>query len=320
MYGPTETTIWSTIHKVDQSRGQVPIGRPIANTQIYILNDQLQPVPTGSEGEIYIGGHGLARGYFKQPRLTSERFVSHPFEPGKRLYRTGDVGRYLPGGTITISGRTDHQVKVHGHRIELGEIESALQQHPGVGAVVVRLYERPNEDPRLIAYWVERAAEPTSAGVLRSFLEEKLPKYMVPVAFVRLEELPLTPNGKIDRKRLPDPDLSRSEAERPFVAPRTPLEEIAAETWRDVLKLNRVGIRDDFFELGGDSLRAAQIAAKLRHRLEVDVPFASIFQNRTVESLALCLMKRLLQFAESSDQETETVAAAEAAIDSSKGM
>jgi amino acid adenylation domain-containing protein len=319
MYGPTETTIWSTIHQVDEVLRPVPIGRPISNTQIYILNDQSQPVPTGSEGELYIGGDGLARGYFKQPQLTAERFVPSPFEPGKRLYRTGDVGRYLPDGTITISGRIDHQVKVHGHRIELGEIEAALQRHPSVSSAIVRLYEKANEDPRLIAYWVQRPAEPNSAGVLRAFLEEKLPKYMVPVAFVRLEELPLTPNGKVDRKRLPDPDLSRPEAERPFVAPRTPLEEIAAETWMDVLKLKRVGIRDDFFELGGDSLRAAQIAAKLRHRLEVDVPFASIFQNRTVESLALCLMKQLLRFGETSDPDRETAVAPDAIFDSSKG-
>jgi amino acid adenylation domain-containing protein len=294
MYGPTETTIWSTACKLEGAITPVPIGRPLANTDIYVLDDQRRLLPIGAEGEIYIGGTGLARGYYQRPELTRERFISHPFQAGKRLYRTGDLGRWLPDGTLVTSGRKDQQIKLNGHRIELGEIEAALLNHAGVANAVVTLHCPNSSGARLIAYWTGETE--LSPAELRKHLEEVLPTFMIPSRFIRLDRLPLLPNGKTDRKSLPEPDSAEDDVADSFVAPRTPIETLVAESWRDVLKLERVGIHDDFFMLGGDSLRAAQIVARLRKNLAVSASFTSIFQNRTVESFSLHLLRQLQRF------------------------
>jgi len=244
LYGPTEATIDVTYGICGDKDGQsVSIGRPIANMQVYILDSYLQPVPIGVVGELYIGGTGLARGYLNRPELTAEKFIPNPFsgDPSSRLYRTGDFARYLPYGNIEFLGRIDNQVKIRGFRIELGEIESVLGTHPGVRETVVLAREDSPGDKRLVAYVVAAPAFFPSASELRSFLKQKLPEYMVPSAFVFLDALPLTPNGKLDRNALPAPDLSRPELEQGFVAPRTPLEEIIAQIWAEVLKVEKVG-------------------------------------------------------------------------------
>jgi amino acid adenylation domain-containing protein len=295
MYGPTETTVWSTRYKVTEGEGVVPIGKPIENTQIYILDERRNLVPTGSEGEIYIGGNGLASGYLNRTELTSEKFVVNPFQSGTRLYRTGDLGRYLPDGNILCSGRIDHQVKVRGFRIELGEIETALSQHPGVAGAVVSAKNLGDSSTALIAYWIAR--KNTTAGVadLRRSLEQRLPNYMVPQAFVQLAEFPLTPNGKIDRKRLPEPSEERPDLGTQSVAPRTPIEIELASAWRTVLKLDQVGIYDNFFDLGGHSLAAMRVLGILRNRFNIQSSIASFFENPTIETFALYLMEKLLK-------------------------
>ncbi len=304
LYGPTETTIWSTAHKFEADPDSVPIGRPIANTEVYILDHQQRPVATCAEGEIYIGGAGLARGYFKRPELTNERFVPHPYQPGQRLYRTGDLGRYLPDGTLAISGRVDHQIKIHGHRIELGEIEAVLQQHPGISAAVVSVRETSGQERRLVAYFVENSGPSVASSALRQHLEQKLPGYMVPSAFVRLPSFPLTPNGKLDRKRLPEPDEIETESELAHTAPRTPIEKMVAGLWKTVLRREQIGIDSDFFALGGDSLRAAQFIAKLRNEFDMPIAFDSIFKHRTLEAYASYLMDRLARKGAEQPKET----------------
>ncbi len=242
-YGPTEATVWAAINPVTSigSEGDsIPIGRPMADRQIYLLDLNLQPVPVGVPGEVHIGGAGLARGYFKRPELTAEKFIPHPFsdEPGMRLYKTGDLARYLADGTIDFLGRIDNQVKIRGYRIELGEIETVLGQLPAVRQVVVLAREDNPGDRRLVAYVVAVPGAP-SAHELRSFLQQKLPEYMVPAAFMFLDSLPLTPNGKLDRKALPAPDQTRPELEETFVAPQTPVEETLASIWAGVLKVDQ---------------------------------------------------------------------------------
>ncbi|MFZ6030187.1 MAG: amino acid adenylation domain-containing protein [Chloroflexota bacterium] len=301
LYGPTETTIWSLVHRVDESgrpeaTGQAieangrpfePIGLPIANTQVYILDTHLRPLPVGVSGEIYIGGAGLVRGYLNRPELTAEKFIPHPFsqEPGARLYRTGDLGRYLPDGKLAFIGRIDHQVKVNGFRIELGEIETALRQHPHVGeAVVVAREDRPG-DKQLVAYLTAKAAKP-SATALREFLQSGLPAHMLPSAFVFLDQLPLTPNGKINRRALPAPDVSRPELETAYIAPQTSLERTIAGIWRDVLHLERVGLDDNFFDLGGHSMRLVQVHTQLQKAVTQPLTMLELFQYPTIRALA----------------------------------
>jgi len=301
LYGPTETTIWSTIHQIDSRNGPIPIGRPIANTQVYILDRYLQPVPIGVPGELYIGGDGLARGYLNRPELTDERFIPNPFsEPSARLYKTGDLARYLPNGDIEYLGRIDHQVKVRGFRIELGEIEAVLCQHPNVQTAVVSVREDEPGNKRLVGYVVPHQEQGkqgeqgenshltphTSPSLLRDFLKEKLPDYMVPSAFVLLEALPLTPNGKVDRRALPAPDTTRPELESTFVAPRTPVEEVLAGIWAQVLALQQVSINDNFFDLGGHSLLATQLISRVGDTFRVELPLRCLFEAPTVAELA----------------------------------
>jgi amino acid adenylation domain-containing protein len=289
-YGPTETTVWATSHhikSIDLNYRSIPIGRPLPNIQIYILDSRLQPVPPGIPGEVYIGGAGLARGYLNSPDLTQDRFVYTSFHSGSSLYRTGDLARYLPDGTIEFLGRTDTQVKLRGYRIELGEIESILNQHPAVKDCVVVVRKREaSTDKILVAYivWRHHLASPVTE--LQGYLRRKLPPYMVPVNFVPLETLPLTVNKKVDRERLPLLDGFRTEPSQPLSEPRTAIEELLAQIWRDVLNLENLGTTDNFFELGGHSLLAIQIISRLCEVFSCDIPLRILFEAPTVAGLA----------------------------------
>ncbi|NBC43821.1 amino acid adenylation domain-containing protein, partial [Corallococcus exiguus] len=289
MYGPTETTVWSSTHTVGAAESPVPIGRPLANTELYVLDAHLRPVPGGVAGELYIGGEGVVRGYRGRPELSAERFIPDPFSgrPGARLYRTGDLARWKADGTLEFLGRVDFQVKVRGFRIELGEVEAVLARHPGVQAAVVSAREEAPGDRRLVAYAVPRPGHTLDVGSLREHLRRGLPEYMVPSAFVVLAALPLTPNGKVDRKALPAPEGRGLEPRREaFVAPRTPTEERVAGLWARLLQVERVGLHDDFFELGGHSLLAARLVAAVRASFGVEVPLRDVFSAPTVAGLA----------------------------------
>ena len=286
VYGPTETIIDSTYWLCAEANGQSssPIGRPIPNARIYILNDALRPLPIGVAGHMHIGGVSLARGYLNRPDLTAEKFIPDPFsaEPGARMYKTGDLARYRPDGNIEFLGRADHQVKIRGFRIELGEIEAALGQHPAVREAMVLAREDAPGEKRLVAYVV---AEST-AEELRHFLKDKLPEYMVPGVVVLLDTMPLLSNGKVDRRALPAPDRSRPELDKSFVAPRDDLELQLAHIWEEILGIRPVGVRDNFFELGGHSLLAIRLFALIEKRLGKKLPVTAVFQGATVEHLA----------------------------------
>ena len=291
VYGPTESTTfasWYLVEGVEEGENTIPIGSPISNTQIYLLDHHLQPVPVGVPGELCIGGDGLAREYLNHPELTTEKFVPNPFssEPGERLYKTGDLARYLPDGHIKFLGRGDDQIKIRGFRVELGEIEVVLGRHPTVGETVVLAREDNPGDKRLVAYIIPKGRHSPTTGELRGFLKEKLPDYMLPSYFVILDRLPVTPNGKVARRSLPAPDTARPELEEIFVAPHTPLEGEIAKTWSQVLGLEEVGIHDNFFELGGHSLLATQIISRLCEAFRIELPLRSLFESPTVAELA----------------------------------
>jgi amino acid adenylation domain-containing protein len=295
-YGPTETVVGCCVYQVSDKDGlaeDIPIGRPIANTQMYILDRHLQPVPIGVAGEIYIGGAGLARGYLNRPELTKERFISNPFsdEPNARLYKTGDIGRYLTDGNIVFLGRLDHQVKIRGYRIELGEIESTLGQHSAVQQVVVIAREDSPGDKRLVAYLVPDPGRKPTTSDLRNFLREKLPEYMMPSLFIFLESLPLTSNGKVDRSALPVPDLQRRDLEKSFLAPRDVIELKLTKIFEECLKVHPIGVQDNFFELGANSIQAAFIFSRIRKTLGKQLHLAILFQAPTIEQLASLLRK-----------------------------
>ena len=296
-YGPTETTVCATIGKCNPEDEKISIGRPIANTQIYILDSHLQPVPIGVPGELHIGGVGLAQGYLNRSELTQEKFIPNPFNNSKfkiqnsKLYKTGDLARYLPDGNIEYLGRIDHQVKIRGLRIESGEIEAVLNQHPDVQASCVILREDTPGDKRLIAYVVIYSQQIPTTSHLRQYLLNHLPLYMMPQAFVILESLPLTPNGKIDRSALPAPDLHSEQKD--YVAPRTPTEEMVAQIWSQVLKVEQVGIDDNFFELGGHSLLATQVISRLQEALQILLPLRSLFESPTVAQLSEVISSQL---------------------------
>ena len=286
LYGPSEDTTYSTYALIEEGAQSEPtIGRPIANTQAYILDQALQPVPIGVAGELHLGGAGLARGYLNRAELTAEKFITNPFGQG-RLYKTGDLCRYLPDGNIEFLGRMDHQVKIRGFRIELGEIAAGLRQHLNVREVAVLAQEDTAGDKRLVAYMVPAQEAVPTVGELRRFLQEKLPNYMVPSAFVFLEKLPLTPNGKVDRRALPTPDLSHIELESEYAAPRSPIEEVLAGMWRDLLKVPQVGIHDNLFDLGGHSLLATQVISRIRDTFHIELPLRTLFETPTVATLA----------------------------------
>jgi amino acid adenylation domain-containing protein len=288
LYGPTETTANTTAARI-HAEGELTIGRPIANTQVHILDPSLNPVPVGMPGEIYIGGVGLARGYLNRSDLTCERFIPNLFstEAGARLYKSGDLARYLPNGNIEFLGRIDDQVKIRGFRIEPGEIESVLGRHPNVREALVVAHQDGAGEKRLVGYVVINGA--VEVSVLRGFLKEKLPEYMIPSAFVFLDSLPLTANGKVDRQALPAPGPSRPDLETAFIEPRTPTEELLAKVWAELLRLEKVGIHDNFFELGGHSLLATQVTSRMRAVFGIEMPLRSLFEHPTIAGLADCL-------------------------------
>ena len=323
VYGPTEGTTFSSFYRVQdvpEDATSIPIGRPITNTQIYLLDRQLQPVPIGVSGELYIGGDGLAQGYLNRPELNVLAFIPNPFsqESGARLYKTGDLARYCPDGNIEFLGRIDDQVKIRGFRIELGEIEAVLSQHPVVAETVVIVQEDIPGDKQLVAYIVpnqEQAATAEAQGfapLLRQFLKEKLPGYMVPSAYVVLDSLPLTPNGKVDRRALPAADTERNDIKEDYVAPRTPVEEVLVEIWAKVLGRQQVSVYDNFFELGGHSLLATQLTSRIRDAFQVELPLRSLFETPTAAGLAkyietVCWATKGIQTPSSTAKEREEV-------------
>ncbi|MBF2070721.1 non-ribosomal peptide synthetase, partial [Fischerella thermalis] len=292
LYGPTETTIWSAVqiveNKTEQTDSIVSIGRPIANTQFYVLDQHQHLVPIGVPGELYIGGAGVARGYLNRPELTAEKFIPNPFhkEAGGRLYKTGDLVRLRSDSSIEFLGRIDNQVKLRGFRIELGEIEALLNQYPGVETSIALIREDEPGSQRLVAYVLPQPNQTLTIPELRHFLKSKLPNYMVPTAFVTLEALPLTPNGKVDRKALPAPDQTRPELETTYQPPQNEIEQTIANIWQEVLHVKEVGIYDNFFELGGQSLLLVQVHSKLQKILPQDLSLVEMFQYPTISSLA----------------------------------
>ena len=286
-YGPTETVVGCCVYEVQEETdctGSIPIGKPIINTHLYILDETGQQVPIGVTGELYIGGAGVGRGYLNRPALTAERFVPNLFsaEPGARLYRTGDLARYRADGVIEYLGRTDEQVKIRGYRVELGEIEAVLSAHEKVSEAVVIAPEE-NGERRLVAYVVGEAETAEFSG----YLQDRLPEYMIPSAWIKLDAFPLTTNGKVDRRALPAPGATtRLEDEDTYVAPRTPREEMLTSIWGEILKVERVSIHDNFFTLGGHSLLATQVVSRIRDLFRVELPLRYVFEYPTVNALA----------------------------------
>ncbi|MEW6737661.1 MAG: amino acid adenylation domain-containing protein, partial [Acidobacteriota bacterium] len=286
LYGPTEATIDSTYWVCQKDYNNVPIGKAIDNVETFILDSYLQPVPIGVAGELYISGMGLARGYLNRPELTAERFIPNPFseEPGTRLYKTGDLCRYLPDGNIEYLGRTDHQVKIRGYRIELGEIEAALAQYPTIQECVVIAREDEPGNKRLVAYLI--AEQQFNVSELRTYLQQRLPEYMIPAAFVKLDKLPLSPNGKVDRRALPAPPQMQLTLSSSNQAATTPVEEVVAGIWTEVLGIDQIGREDNFFELGGHSLLATQVISRVRERFHVPLELRVLFQAATIAQLS----------------------------------
>lgn len=297
LYGPTEAAIDVTFWRCDPNspRKSVPIGRPIANTQTYVLDAAMQPTPIGVPGELYLGGVNLARGYLNRPDLTAEKFVPDPFsgKPEARLYKTGDLVRYWPDGALEYLGRLDHQVKIRGFRIELGEIETALATHPAIREVVVLAREDQPGDKRLVAYLVAAQTPAPTTQELRQFLQATLPEHMIPAAFVFLDAMPLNPNGKIERRALPIPELAG--AADHYVAPRTPTEQILADIWAEILGMARVGIHDNFFDIGGHSLMATQAISRIREQFGVELPLRVLFEVEDIAALAETLVAKQLE-------------------------
>jgi len=319
-YGPTEATVCASAAEYHYGSESITIGRPITNTQLYIVDSELHTVPIGVPGELLIGGIGLAQGYFRRPELTAERFIPDPFgaKPGARLYRTGDVARFLADGSIEFLGRNDQQVKLRGFRIEPGEIEAVLRQHPGISDAVVVVRKESSGEQRLVSYLVPKqpaasdsdvesrstsfyrqlfthdstelkstgGTSQPAAGEFRRYLQERLPDYMVPSAFVMIDALPLTSNGKVDRPALPDPWRLDSSSRSAYIAPRSALEKTIAQLWQEVLHVEKVGVHDNFFDLGGHSLLLVSVQSKLREALSRDLPIVEMFKHPTISSLA----------------------------------
>jgi amino acid adenylation domain-containing protein len=296
-YGPTENTTFTCCYSITQLSAEehsVPIGRPISNTQCFILDCNLRPVPIGVRGELFAGGDGLARGYLNDPKLTAEKFIPNPFRLGSLLYRTGDFARYRSDGNIEFLGRIDNQVKIRGYRIELGEIESVLKRHPMVSEAVVVAREDVSGDRRLVAH-VAPASAADKAGELRGFMKERLQAYMLPSAFVFTDTFPLMPNGKLDRTALPAPERRSPDLDSSYVAPRTPTEEALASIWCEILNLKRVGVHDNFFELGGHSLLAVQLRFQIQRTLKIEVPLVAIYRSPTIDEIALSILQQQLE-------------------------
>jgi acyl carrier protein len=289
--------------QLTRGHGPTPLGGPIANTRFYVVDRHFQPTPIGVIGELLIGGDGLARGYRGREELTAEKFIADPFEskPGARVYRTGDRMRFRADGTLEFVGRLDHQVKLHGYRIELGEIEAALDVHPDVRQSVAIIHEDETGEKRLIAYVVLQDRAETAPDELRRHLSAFIPTYMLPSAIVSLEALPTTANGKLNRSALPTPDTRRSDLLADFVAPSSPAEEALAEIWTDLLRLDRVGVSDDFFDLGGHSLLAVKMLARLHDAFGVELYLTTVFERPTLGALAEVVAGRLVSDAGDDD-------------------
>lgn len=305
-YGPTETVVGCCVYELqaqDPRNGSVPIGRPIANTHLYILNEDLQPVALGEMGELYIGGAGVARGYLNRPDLTQERFLPDPFSGlnKARMYKTGDLARYRDDGIIEYLGRADNQVKIRGYRIELGEIEAVLASFPSVQSCVVLAREDTPGEKQLVGYIVAREAEPPTAEDLQIFLKDRLPEYMIPAKFVYLDSFLLTHNGKIDRKALPAPVHEDARTDHDSGRPRTATEEVLASIWMKMFKIENVSIHDDFFDLGGHSLLAIRVMSRIREALGIDLPVQALFVNPTIAALADTLTEADVSNGSSSD-------------------
>lgn len=296
VYGPTETTVaacWYLVESVPEGTTNIPIGRPFDNVRMYVLDADLEPTPAGIPGELHIGGAGVARGYYERPGATAQKFIPDPFgaQPGGRLYKTGDLVRYLPDGNIEFLGRLDNQVKLRGFRIELGEIEAALEAYPGIRDAVVLIKDNSAGDKRLVAYILPEKADHNLINELRQSLRQRLPDFMVPSVFVLLESLPLMPNGKVNLKALPLPDDLRPEVETEFIGPRTPVEETVAEIWSQLLGVQRIGVNDNFFELGGHSMLVTQVMSRLSDVFGADLPLRLLFESPTVAGLASAILQ-----------------------------
>jgi amino acid adenylation domain-containing protein len=290
MYGPTETTVWSSIKKIEADPEFIYIGPPIANTQFYIVDKNMQPVPVGVSGELLIGGEGLAKGYLNRPELNEERFINNPFDnSGSRVYRTGDLARFLSNGDIEFLGRTDFQVKLRGYRIELGEIETILTEFKGIKEAVVAAKQNKNNDTQLIAYIIPSGKTGIILTDVKNFLKKKLPEYMIPSVFINMEKFPLTPNGKIDRKALPEPDSNKIASGTIHAGPGDELEMKLAEIWEKVLGISNIGINDNFFDIGGHSLLAVQMFAELERTMDVRLPLVTLFEHQNISELAAVL-------------------------------
>jgi amino acid adenylation domain-containing protein len=314
LYGPTEAavdvTYWACQRESELTT--VPIGWPVANTQIYLLDSELQPIPIGLPGELHIGGVQVARGYLNRKELTAEKFIGDPFstEAGGRLYKTGDLARHMPDGNILYLGRLDHQVKIRGNRIELGEIEATLSQHPSVREVVVVAHEYSPGDNRLAAYVVSKQEQSISISQLRDFLSKRLPEYMIPASYIMLDTMPLSPNGKVNRRALPMPNQVRPELNETYVAPRNATEETLAEILATTLKLENVGVYDNFFDLGGDSILSLRVMMQLSQAFQIEFAPVALFEMPTVVDLAGHIEDRLVaEIANLSDEEAEQLLA-----------
>ncbi len=304
-YGPTEAVITATTFEIpaEYNGFRVPIGRPRANRRMYVLDPYGNPAPVNVPGELLIGGNALAKGYLGRPELTEEKFVPNPFITGnERMYKTGDRVRFLPDGTLDFMGRIDFQVKIRGFRIELGEIENALQRMPDISRAVVKAFDTAQGTKALAAYFTTVHNEDLDSARMRSFLEEHLPDYMIPALFMRLDEMPVDPSGKINRRLLPEADLSKIKAQTEYVAPRTPTEEKLCDMMKEVLQIERVGIKDNFFDLGGHSMMATQVVSRIRETFDVELSLRTLFENPTAEGIAQALIE-----AESETQDAETL-------------
>ncbi|MEM6965180.1 MAG: non-ribosomal peptide synthetase, partial [Bacteroidota bacterium] len=294
-YGPTETTVGSTIYITPENFNEekVPIGKPIDNVQIFILNENLEKTKVGETGEIHIGGFGVARGYLNRCELTSEKFIQNPFSDKRRdrLYKTGDLGRWLEDGNIDFVGRADFQIKLRGYRIELGEVESAIAQHESIRECIVNIFGEKSDEQKLVGYLTLKNNAQLNATQLRDFLIERIPEYMIPSTFMFLEKMPFATSGKIDRKALPEPTNERPELAQEFVKSETSLEEWLTQLWKDALGIEKIGIDDKFFELGGNSLQAANIVAKIQNKFNETVFITSIFEAPTIRTYAQFLEK-----------------------------
>jgi acyl carrier protein len=300
-YGPTETTVGVLTYQVGPGEGErdagatLPLGRPMSNMTIYVLDEHLLPVPIGVVGELYVGGAGVARGYLGRPELTAERFVPDMYggEAGARLYRTGDVGRWAPDGNVEFLGRIDHQVKIRGYRVEVEEIETVLEEHPAVRSAVVEARADGRGELRLACYVVwKNDGESTEIDGVRSWARRQLPDYMVPMVWIELDQLPRTPQGKVDRKALPDPVWGEGTS-RVYEEPRDEVEQRMAAVWQGVLRIERIGAVDDFFELGGHSLLATQVVSHVRLEFAVEVYLRELFERPTVRGLSEVVRERL---------------------------